>query len=74
MQITHMDVGKANLRGEYESMKAVDAALPGFVPKPVALGTFASNQDMHFYLMEFVDMSGEFPSPDSLCRKVVEMH
>ncbi|MCJ1325942.1 hypothetical protein MMC10_002605 [Thelotrema lepadinum] len=55
-------------------MNAVDFVLPGFVPKPLALGTFASDLDIHFYLMDFVDMSGEIPSPDSLCSKVVEMH
>ena len=55
-------------------MSAVDRVIPNFVPKPVDIGTFASNPDMHFYLMEFVDMTNEVPGPDLLTPKVVEMH
>ncbi|KKY27863.1 hypothetical protein UCRPC4_g00843 [Phaeomoniella chlamydospora] len=73
-QITHTDIGKSNLRGEYESMKAIHAVMPEFVPEPVAVGTYASNSDVHFYLMGFLDMTDETPGPEALPKKVAEMH
>ena len=67
-------MGKSNLRGEYESMSAIYKELPEFVPKPVAVGSYTSNPDIHFYLMEFVNMTLEVPDPQSLSQKVSEMH
>ena len=62
------------MRGEYESMSAIYKELPDFVPKPVAVGSYASDPDIHFYLMEFVDMTLEVPDPQSLSQKVSQMH
>ena len=74
VKITQSDVGKSNLRGEYESMSAIYKEMPDLVPKPVAVGSYASDPDIHFYLMEFVDMTLEVPDPQSLAQKISEMH
>ena len=59
-----------NLRGEYESMSVIYKELLDFVPKPIAVGSYASNPDIHFYLMEFVDMSNKVPDSQSLSPTV----
>jgi len=48
--------------------------MPEFVPEPIAQGTYASNPDVNFFLMRFVDMTDEVPEVDSLPEKVAEMH
>ena len=46
-------VGKAMVRGEFESMRAIHAVSPSFVPRPVAWGTLRDVPDAHFFLCEF---------------------
>ncbi|KAK5553057.1 hypothetical protein LTR46_008769 [Exophiala xenobiotica] len=38
------------------------------------MGTYASDNDVHFYLMGFVDMTDDVPDVESLPAKVAEMH
>ena len=55
-------------------MNAIYKELPDFVPKPVAVGSYATDPDIHFYLMEFVDMTLRVPVAPELTSKVAEMH
>jgi protein-ribulosamine 3-kinase len=62
------------LIGEFESLKAIHSLLPGFVPEAIAQGSYASNPDVHFLLMGFLDLTGDVPDVDSLPAKLAEMH
>lgn len=55
-------------------MTAIAQAVPDFCPHPTAVGTYASDPDVHFYLMTFLDMTDEVPEPDSLAAKLAELH
>ncbi|KIX99884.1 uncharacterized protein Z520_04520 [Fonsecaea multimorphosa CBS 102226] len=74
LKITKTDAGKINLHGEYESISAIARATPDLVPEPVAVGTYATDSDVHFYLARFVDMTDDIPDAESLPAKVAEMH
>ena len=39
--------------GEFESLKAIYAVSPGFVPKPYAWGEISNGKDDYFLLVEF---------------------
>lgn len=39
--------------GEFESLKAIYAVSPGFVPKPYAWGEINNGKDDYFLLVEF---------------------
>src|SRR5450755_2607950 len=45
-KVTHTDVGKANLHGEFASISAIHKAVPDLVPAPIAVGTYASDPDV----------------------------
>ena len=45
--------GKNMMHGEFESMSAVHALLPDFVPKPIAWGIYETILDTHFFLCDF---------------------
>jgi len=72
--VTHTDVGRANLRGEFASISAIHDAAPDFVPIPIAVGTYASDPDVHFYLCSFVEMTDEIAEIDTLPAKLAELH
>lgn len=55
-------------------MKAIYNIMPEFVPEPICQGVYASDPDINFFLMRFVDMTDEVPEVDSLPEKVAEMH
>ena len=74
VKVTHTDVGGANLRGEFASMTAIFQVTPDLVPTPVAVGTYASDADVHFFLCSFVDMIDEVPGTDILPAKLAELH
>lgn len=73
-KVTHTDVGGANLRGEFASMSAIRDITPDFVPVPIAVGTYDSNPDVHFYLCSFVEMTDEPAEVDTLPAKLAELH
>jgi fructosamine-3-kinase len=50
------------------------AAVPDFVPHPIAWGTYASIPDVHFFLCDFHDMSDGLPDPHKFCVKLAELH
>lgn len=62
------------MEGEFASISAIAQATPHLVPTPIAVGTYASDSDVHFYLANFVDMTDDVPDPESLSAKVAEMH
>lgn len=49
--------------GEFESLKAIDAVSPGFVPKPHAWGKAAKQDDTYFLLVEFREIGRQ------VCRR-----
>lgn len=60
--------------GEYESMKALYSALPALTPEPIAWGTFAQDDNIHFFLCEFVDMTDDLPEVDTSMKMLAELH
>lgn len=48
--------------------------MPGFTPAPLAVGTYAADPDVHFYLASYVEMTDEVPEVDQLPVKVAELH
>jgi protein-ribulosamine 3-kinase len=45
--------GMRMMNGEFESMTVLYAAMPAFVPRPYAWGTYRDIPDAHFLLCEF---------------------
>lgn len=45
--------GMRMMNGEFESMTVLYAAVPDFVPKPYAWGSYKDIPDTHFFLCEF---------------------
>lgn len=62
------------LVGEFESMKAMYAILPEYVPKPIAQGTYALDPKLHFFLMGFVDMTNDVAEVETLPKLIADMH
>ncbi|KAL8832975.1 MAG: hypothetical protein Q9170_004611 [Blastenia crenularia] len=59
--VAQNDVGEAMLSGEFQSMKALHDVLPEFTPEPIAWGTFLQDENVHFFLCEFVKMTDDLP-------------
>lgn len=74
MQVNHTTVGKQNLLGEFESLKAIHDLMPGFVPDPLACGSYASIPNVHFLLMDYRDLTGDVPGSRTIPAKLAEMH
>ena len=45
--------GMGMMNGEFESMTVLHNAVPDFVPRPYAWGSYRDIPDMHFFLCEF---------------------
>lgn len=52
------DIGRKKCEGEFESLKAIDAVSPGFVPKPYSWGE-VGNSGAYFLLVEFRDIEAQ---------------
>jgi fructosamine-3-kinase len=61
------------MHGEYESQKALHDFVPLFIPKPINWGTFTDGKT-HFFLSEFIEMTGNIPPPPKFCTKLAELH
>lgn len=48
--------------GEYESLKAIHATVPGFCPEPYAHGEYSSDPATHFLLVEFRNIGSQVSS------------
>ncbi|KAI0141225.1 Fructosamine kinase-domain-containing protein [Xylariaceae sp. FL1272] len=66
--------GREALKGEFESTSAIYAITPDFCPKPIAWGTFSSDQNSHFYICKFYDFAEGVPHPTHFCAKLAELH
>ncbi|OAP59350.1 hypothetical protein AYL99_06648 [Fonsecaea erecta] len=74
LKVTRTTVGKTTLQGEYVSTWAISRAAPDLVQTPIAVGTYATDNNIHFLLSRFVNMTGKVPDPRSLPMKIAEMH
>ncbi|KAL8717053.1 MAG: hypothetical protein Q9225_005672 [Loekoesia sp. 1 TL-2023] len=72
--VTQNAIGKAMVSGEYESMKALHDALPELTPKPIAWGTFAHDENVHFFLCEFVVMTDDLPDVEASMKMLADLH
>jgi protein-ribulosamine 3-kinase len=66
--------GQAQAVGEYESTRALFSVIPDNVPRPVAVGTLASNPQKHFLLVEFRDMADELPPVPEFVAVIATLH
>jgi len=66
--------GMRMMNGEFESMTALYAAIPHFVPKPYGWGSYRDIPDMHFFLCEFRDMIEELPEIEDFTSSVAQLH
>lgn len=73
-QVTQNEVGKAMVSGEYESMKALHSTSPDLTPEPIAWGTFAQADHVHFFLREFVDMTDNLPAIEPTMKMLAGLH
>lgn len=64
--------------GEFESLKAIYAVSPGFVPKPYAWGKYdkidGETNDIYFLLAEFKDVGEQPADPVRLAARLADMH
>ncbi|KAL9581455.1 MAG: hypothetical protein Q9212_003890 [Teloschistes hypoglaucus] len=74
LKVTQNEVGKAMVSGEYESMKALHSTSPDLTPEPIAWGTFAQADHVHFFLCEFVDMTDDLPDVEPTMKMLAELH
>ncbi|KAE9362627.1 hypothetical protein N431DRAFT_358381 [Stipitochalara longipes BDJ] len=69
------DVGRNMCEGEYESLKAIHATSPNFVPKPYTWGKCRTlESDAYFLLEEFRNLKEQPAHPMSLATRVAELH
>ncbi|KAI4162901.1 MAG: hypothetical protein LQ342_003412 [Letrouitia transgressa] len=69
------ELGRNMMHGEYESMRAIHALVPNFVPEPVAWGTYTSVPDTHFFLCEYREMMDEMPAdPHQFTAALAALH
>ena len=62
------------LYGEFESMKAIHALSPDFVPKPIAWGTYETIPDTHFFVCQYREMTDEMPDPHEFSSQLAALH
>jgi len=68
------DLSRQMLRSEYEGCSTIYPVVPGFVPRPVAWGTYRSDTNTHYYITEFVPMVAEVLEPRSFCAVLAKLH
>lgn len=68
------DMGHASLQGEYESIMAMRAVAPDFVPHPIAWGTLKGQPGCHFYLSHYLPIVNDLPEPSDFCEKLAQLH
>jgi len=55
-------------------MRMLNSVAPSLVALPIARGTFASNAEMHYLLMEYYDMEDVMPNTADFCKKIAALH
>jgi protein-ribulosamine 3-kinase len=74
LKVAEGDVGHGLVHGEYEAAKALHSIAPDFIPRPVGVGTYKTNPNMHFCLSDYVDMIEELPDMQKFCAALAKMH
>ncbi|KIW21975.1 uncharacterized protein PV07_12622 [Cladophialophora immunda] len=74
IKILSNEIGKCMVQGEFESMKAIYSLRSGFVPKPIAWGSFRNTPDTHFFLCEYREMSDKMPDPEEFTGQLARLH
>ncbi|KAI0156578.1 Fructosamine kinase-domain-containing protein [Xylariaceae sp. FL1272] len=74
IKVTDYRSGAIMYQSEFESLRAIDQAVPGFCPKPIGWGHYASDPDVHFLLCSFVEMIDEPPDQVLLPQRLAELH
>ena len=62
------------MNAEFESMSALHAIAPAFVPKPHAWGSYLSLEDTHFFLCDFHDMTDGLPDKAQFTANLAALH
>ncbi|KAF2746733.1 hypothetical protein M011DRAFT_468429 [Sporormia fimetaria CBS 119925] len=67
--------GRHMCEGEYESLKAIYAVSPDFVPKPYAWGKYKEEDpETYFLLTKFRDVGEQPADPVKLAARLADMH
>ena len=61
------------MSGEFEAMSRIHTATPDLVPRPIAWGTYATIDDVHF-LCEFHNMTDELPDVNTFPARLADLH
>lgn len=63
------------MRAVWAAETAVNGVIPEFTPRPICVGTYKSDRDIHFFLADFVEMvENVVPPPDKYMAPVVALH
>ena len=63
------------IEGEFESLKAIHAVSPNFVPQPFAWGRYCQEGlDTYFLLTEFREVGEQPPDPIKFTARLAELH
>ncbi|KAI1260116.1 Fructosamine kinase-domain-containing protein [Xylariaceae sp. FL1019] len=74
IKVTDYRSGAVMYQSEFESLKAIDQAVPGFCPKPIGWGRYAADPAVHFLLCSFIEMIDEPPDQVLLPQRLAELH
>ncbi|KAK4234742.1 Fructosamine kinase-domain-containing protein [Achaetomium macrosporum] len=74
IKVISKETGKDMMHSEFESMKAIHAIVPDFVPRPIAWGTYQTIPEAHFFLCEFRDFDDEMPEPGDFATRLAKLH
>ncbi|KAI0101356.1 Fructosamine kinase-domain-containing protein [Nemania sp. FL0031] len=66
--------GKTMMSSEFHCMMKIHEVMPDLVPRPIAWGTYSQIPDVHFFLCDFRNMTGELPDVESFSAKIGDMH
>ncbi|KAL8358344.1 hypothetical protein RB601_009650 [Gaeumannomyces tritici] len=72
--VSNGETGRLMCTGEFESLKAIHATIPGFCPEPYAHGAYANDPGTHFMLVEFRDIGAQPAEPRKLAAGLAELH
>jgi protein-ribulosamine 3-kinase len=65
--------GKFMCEGQYESLKAIAAIVPGFVPEPYSWGAL-QDEVGYFLVTDFREVGRQPPGPAKLVKRLAELH
>ncbi|KAI0527862.1 Fructosamine kinase-domain-containing protein [Xylaria bambusicola] len=74
MKVSQGHDGLESLKGEYESTSAIYSITPDFCPRPIAWGTFKTDNDSHFYICKFYEFTDGLPNPKMFCANLARLH